>query len=266
MRPRVLLSLPLCLGLSLAGTCVFGDDGTKLLPDTSVSLRAARELNPAPDFQEVGWIGAGAGIFETQGATFYFTADLETVVGNVIRPVDPNQANYHLEAGLDRPFSGGRRLNLFFHHVSRHAVDRPKIDTVDWNVLGVRGEMPLRFVPGQLLASVGHTTRASMIGYDWEFIGRVEGDVLPSRAQGPYYDGGVRLVTTTPSAVYNRSSFVDGFAEVGWRWTRDGRKLDLFVSYEHRNDAALLEPGSRDSWLVGFHIGAGPSREIWYWR
>jgi hypothetical protein len=260
MRPVV---LAMGISCALVGSVAWGDDG--LLPDVSVSLRAARYSPSEPNFQETGWIGAGAGLVKASGATFYFTADLETVIGNVKRAVDPNQANYHLELGVDRPFSGERRLNPFFHHVSRHFVDLPKIDTVDWNVLGVRGAAPV-FRGTRLSASVGHTTRTSLIGYEWELIGRFEGDLLPSRPQGPYFDTGARLVTTNRSPVYPRDAFVDGFLEGGWRFRRGDRSLDLFLEYEHRNDVELLAFGAKDRLLVGFHIGAGPSRDPWYWR
>ena len=35
---------------------------------------------------------------------------------------------------------GGVVVNPFFHHVSRHLVDRPKGPAVDWNMLGVGAE------------------------------------------------------------------------------------------------------------------------------
>jgi hypothetical protein len=270
MIDRWLARALLCLGLALSSELARGEESaTTLLPDVSVSLRAARYFPSDPDFQETGWIGAGAGIVKTHGATAYFTADLETVIGDVVRLVDPNQANYHLELGVDRPFDDGKLLNVFFHHVSRHLVDRFKDDTVDWNVLGIRGAVRLPRsspVPGRLHVSAGHTTRASLIGYQWEFIARLEGDLLPSRSAGPYYDFGARLVTTTPSPSYPRTDFLDGYVEGGWRFRRADRSLDLFAAYEHRNDASILVLGARNALLIGFHIGAGPSRDPWYWR
>jgi hypothetical protein len=263
MPIRAALALGICIALS--GTVALGDEGTTLLPDVSVSLRAARYLPSEANFQETGWIGAGAGLVKARGMTVYFTADLETVVGHILRPIDPNQANYHLEIGVDRPFLGGRRLNLFLHHVSRHFVDRLKDDTVDWNMLGVRGAA--RLSEGtRVSASVGHTTRTSQIGYQWELIARVDGDAFPSRRAGPYFDAGARLVTTTRSLAYPRDGFLDGYVEGGWRWRRSDRSLELFATYEHRNDVELLAPGARDRLLLGFHVGAGPSRDPWYWR
>jgi hypothetical protein len=253
--------------LSLLAIPAFGGDGgTEFFPDTSVTLRGARYVNDTPDFQETAWIGAGAGVVRSLETTLYLTAEVQTVIGDVIRNIDPNQANYHLEFGFDHPFAKGRRLNLFFHHVSRHLIDLPNTETVSWNVLGLRGETPLGFMPGRVVASVGHTTHDNYPGYGWEFIARVEGEVLPHRTSGPYYSGGARVVTTTPSAIYSRSGFLDGFVEGGWRFSKGDRKLDLFLSYQHENDAAILVPGARDSVLLGFHISAGPTREPWCWR
>src|SRR5439155_1249129 len=84
--------------LTLAGAPAMAD--TVLLPDVSVHLLAAHYAPVDTDFRWVGWIGAGAGLVEVGGVTAYFTADVETIIGNTRRTFDANQANYHLDAAL----------------------------------------------------------------------------------------------------------------------------------------------------------------------
>ena len=147
--------------LTLAGAPAMAD--TVLLPDVSVHLLAAHYAPVDTDFRWVGWIGAGAGLVEVGGVTAYFTGDVETIIGNTRRTFDANQANYHLEAGLRRRFGEQHEAAIVFSHVSRHVVDRVKVEAVDWNILGVRGagrragRIPLAYTAG-----LGHTTLASL--------------------------------------------------------------------------------------------------------
>src|SRR5476651_1844870 len=62
--------------------------------------------------------------------------DYQAVLGDQLRPFDPNQGNYLLEAS-----SSGRvgTTEIFgvFHHESRHLSDRFKIPAIAWNELQV---------------------------------------------------------------------------------------------------------------------------------
>jgi hypothetical protein len=228
--------------------------GAELLPDVSVHLRAARYVPARPEFDWQGWIGAGAGVVRVGGATAYFTADVETIIGDTLRAFDANQANYHLEAGV-RGRVGRGTASLFFHHVSRHYVDRPKTQAVDWNLAGARyawpilgGERPLRAV-----ASVGHTTLASLVGYRWEATAQLDGEPLRLGSAALFGRADVRLVTVRDSGL-PRGGFADYALETGTRFARDGRALDLFAAVEHRNDVRLEVAGARNTALLGFRI------------
>lgn len=249
----------LALGL-LAGGASAGAETAALLPGVSVHLKAARYQPSETDQMWTGWIGAGAGLLRVGETTAYFTADVETILGNRRRPFEANQANYHLEVGADRRV-GGATATLFFHHVSRHLVDRPKIQAVDWNVLGARASARLPQgwgLPGLATLGVGHTTQVSLVGYRWEITGQLELDALTRRWGQAYVTGAARLVTTRRSEAFPRSRFLDATAEAGARWRREGRSLELFAAYEHRNDVFLEEPASRDRALLGFRIGYAP--------
>lgn len=226
----------------------------ELLPEVSVHLRAARYAPARTDFHWQGWIGAGAGIVRVGGATAYFTSDVETIIGNTLRAFDANQANYHLEAGI-RQRAGRGTATLFFHHVSRHYVDRAKTQAVDWNLAGARIAWPVRTGdrPLRVTASLAHTTLASLVGYRWEAFAEGDAELARIASTALFGRGDVRLVRVTESAL-RRGNFADASLEGGARWTRDGRTLDLFASVERRNDVRLEVAGRQDRALFGFRI------------
>jgi hypothetical protein len=227
----------------------------EVLPEVSVRLSAARYLPTETDLDWTTWIGAGASLVRALDTTAYFTADVETIIGSERRAFEANQANYHLDAGLRRRI-GRATGTVFFNHVSRHEVDRPKVQAVDWNTLGLRAEWPLREGPRpvRVAASLGHTTLASLVGYRW--IATADVDAEPARAGSAalFVRGGVRVVSVDPDPALDRGSFVDASAEAGARFAKDGRTLDLFAALERRNDVFLEVPGRRDRGLIGFRI------------
>ena len=240
--------LPLGVVLALFAAPSREAGAQELLSDVSVHLEAARYEPTEPDLQWTGWIGAGAGLVRVAEVTGYFTADVESILGNVRRPFEANQANYHLELGLRRPL-GVFTAGVFFHHVSRHAVDRDKEQAVDWNVLGVRASGPVaRGV--HLRVSAGHTTLASLVGYRWELTAGLDAGM---RGRS-YAAADVRLVTVEPDPAFMRGDFVDIRAEAGARWPRGQAVLETFAAFERRNDVLLLVPAIRDRLLIGFRI------------
>jgi len=228
---------------------------TVLLPDVSVHLLAAHYAPVDTDFRWVGWIGGGAGLVEVGGVTAYFTADVETIIGNARRTFDANQANYHLEVGARRRLGERHEAAIVFHHVSRHVVDRAKAEAVDWNLLGVRvsGERPGR-VPFAYTASLGRTTLASLVGYRWEAAGRLDATIVGGEKAEVYVAGDARYVTALRSAAFPRGNFLDRSAEGGVRWRRGGRRLETFAAWQRRHDVFVQRAGAWSRALFGFRI------------
>ena len=253
-------SLILCV-LALAGTASAGQ--AELLPDASLHLEASRYAPVETDLHWDSWIGGGASLVRVDAATAYLTADLETVLGNTRRTFDATQANYHLEVGAWLKL-GERKVSLFFHHVSRHVVDRPKPEAVDWNVLGARVMAPLPWaaLPGRLTLGVGHTTQESSVGYGWEMTARVEADLVGRGPKHLYLSADARLVTAESSPRFPRGGFVDFNAEAGVRFSNGTRALQLFAAFDHRNDVFVAAPGVRDRAQFGFRIGVGPTSPL----
>jgi hypothetical protein len=149
----------------------------------------------------------------------------------------------------------GDEVIPFFHHVSRHAVDRPKVQAVDWNLMGVRGRAHFADGRGRVTAGVGRVLGDSPVGYEWEFTGRAEWE--PVRRL--YVMADVRRVAVEPVPEFPRGSFTDWSLEGGVRWRSGPRVLnvvlDAFAAFERRNDVFLQAPGVRERLLVGFRLG-----------
>jgi hypothetical protein len=242
------------LVLCLLASSPFAMADSELFPEPMLRLEGARYEPTSKDLYWDTWIGAGAGLLRLDHTNFVFRADVETTAGDTRRAFDATQANYHLEPSIRQDFGGDRAVSLFFHHVSRHEIDTQKTAAVDWNVLGVRASAPLPGIPARLTVSLGHTTQESLIGYEWEMSGRLEGDLLRRPWGGLYSIVYARGVTTQPSTTFPRSGFLDFRLEGGARIGRDERTLQFFVAYEHRNDVLILEPGFKDRTLFGLRI------------
>jgi hypothetical protein len=230
----------------------------ELFPDATVRLQAARYAPAQTDLHWTGWIGAGAGLFRVDGVTGWGLAEVETILGDTLRPFEANQANYHLQLGF-RKTVGRVEVEPFFHHVSRHYVDRPKTQAVDWNVAGVRGAA--RFQPGgrplRVTAGLGRTTQASLPGYRWEATAGVEIAAREGDGASPYARASARYVTIRDldePETLQRGAFLDRWGEAGVRLARGGRSIELFVAGERRNDVFLEEPGARTRALFGLRI------------
>jgi hypothetical protein len=230
-------------------------DGPELFPEASLRLQGARYAPVDTDLHWDTWIGAGAGLVRVDQTTLYFRADVETIAGNTRRAFDAAQANYHLEPGIRVDLGRDREVGLFFHHVSRHQIDTGKTAAVDWNILGLRGSASLPGLPIRLTASLGRAVQQSLVGYQWEIVGRIEADALRRPWGAVYFTTIGRGVTTETSPAFPRDGFFDFLLEGGVRWARAERTAQLFVAYEHRNDVLVLEPGYKDRALFGFRLG-----------
>jgi hypothetical protein len=248
-RPAGLLLLAFLAGGSAAAA-----EPPALLPEVRLHLSAARYAPVDPGLHWVGWIDAGVGVVRAGSVTLDFAAAVETTLGNTRRAFEATQANYHLTPSLRRPF--GRLTGaLVFHHVSRHYVDREKERAVDWNVLGLRLGGPLGGAPrGRWEVGLGHTTLASLVGYEWEATALLEADARTA-SPTPYGRAEARLVTVGTKSELDRGGFIDATAEAGLRvGSPVSRNFQFFAALERRNDVFLEVAGRRTRGLFGFRI------------
>lgn len=250
---RVLLAVLAASGLRAAP-----GRAADVLPETWLKLEAARYAPSERDLRWQGWIGGGAGLVEAGGVTLWGEAEVETILGHVIRPLEATQANYHLSFGLRRT-TGRLTVVPFFRHVSRHYADRPKTQAVDWNLLGVevdgRPSEALR-----LMASLGRTTQASLPGYEWEARAGAEARLWRAGSGMALLRGALRLVTVRENDTLPRGDFADWRLEGALRWEKDARALEAFLAAERRNDVFLEVPGARRRALIGLRVSYGDGR------
>jgi hypothetical protein len=250
-----ILALVVASALCAAGPAPsFGAD-VELLPDMSLRMEAARYLANDDDQQIDTWIGGQAGLARFGSTTLQLHADLETILGDERRPFDANQGSYHIEPSARRRF-GVWELALFFHHCSRHALDREKVQAVDWNTLGLRAESQLSARwPLRATFSLGHVTLASLIGYRWEATAGLDATLTQQPGAETHLRGQARLVTTEWTERFPRQELVDLRLEAATRWIRDRRLLEVFIAFERRNDVLLVVPDERSRLVGGFRLG-----------
>jgi hypothetical protein len=112
-------------------------------------------------------------------------------------------------------------------------------------------------LPGSFLLGAARTVQRSFVDYEWEFLAAVHVPAVQWTHGELFVESEARFVTTTNRAPYFRDGFVDFTGAAGVRLRREGRVLDLFAAYEHRNDVFLLVPDVRDRALFAFRIGLG---------
>ncbi len=249
------------LGATLAAVLSMGspassDEGVRFLPFMGPRLEAAR-YSPADEaFAWVGWIGATVDLVEKGKWSAYFNPDVETILGHRVRSFEAVQANYSLEVGVGREVGRGR-VSSFFHHVSRHVLDRDKSEAVDWNFLGARFESgwPQRWNRrGGFQTSLAAATLATTVEYKWEARLSADIDVVRKNNLALFVLADVRHVGAAATPDSPRDQLTDVRAETGFRRWQEKSLFDLFVAYEHRNDALIPRALARDRALFGFRL------------
>jgi hypothetical protein len=177
--------------------------------------------------------------------------DYQAMLGDELRPFDPNQGNYILELSTSYRIQR-TEVAAIFHHVSRHLSDRAKVIPVAWNILGVRAlrRMTLRDTTFDLVADVGGTTQHVNVDY------RVSGnlDVVARRPLTPrvgLFARGVGHVMGVTDEKGRPTQF-GGLVEGGIRLIGEAAVGELFMGYERRFDADPLDFEAQRWFLVGF--------------
>jgi len=177
-------------------------------------------------------------------------ADYQAVIGKELRPFDPNQGNYVLEAAGSYRF-GQNELFGVLHHVSRHLSDRPKRFHIAWNELDARflrrltsgtSTIDLRLEAGKVIAT-------GFVDYSWT----ANADMMYRRPLSEHTALFGRVFGTligVDDSKSDRSLQKGGRVEGGIRLTASGGALELLGGYERVIDASALERMPRD-WAFG---------------
>jgi len=176
-------------------------------------------------------------VFARAGAV----VDFDAVEGSELRPFDPNQGNYTLEAFVSGRV-GSSEVAAIFHHVSRHLSDRPKLQAVAWNELGAR--VLHRFATDAATVDIdargGYAIQHSFVDYTW--LG--EANVLVRHAVSPrvgIFGNGRAQLFGVNDAVAARGTQFGFLADGGVRLGGHGGAVELYLGYEKRVDAYPLD-------------------------
>ena len=213
----------------------------------------------ANDDQRFSWdthFGGAIDIVDYVYGRLATVLDYEAVLGNELRPFDPNQGNYILELSTSYRIKR-TEVAAIFHHVSRHLSDRPKTIPVAWNILGVRvlREATIGKATIDMVADFGGTTQKVNVDYRWSS----NADLVVRRQFHPH--GGVfaratgHLMSGKPSpALPTRHTQTGGVVEAGLQVIGEAGTGELFVGYEKRFDAYPLGFVPERWFMVGFRV------------
>ena len=228
--------------------------GPEFLPRAQFHL-AANAL--APGDEQSRWdayYGGEVDLVDYVVGRASIVADYHPVLGDELRPFDPNQAYYVLEASSSYR-AGDLEIAGVFHHVSRHLSDRPKPFAIAWNVLGVRvmRRVTRNGVTIDWRGDVGSVVQHSFADYSWN----MEGDVVVRRAISPRVGVFVHATTelfTVDGSIPDRGTQAGGRLEGGVRFSGRAGALELFAGVERRLDADPLDRQSERWALAGFRL------------
>ncbi|MEO8256800.1 MAG: hypothetical protein ABI868_05565 [Acidobacteriota bacterium] len=179
--------------------------------------------------------------------------DYQAILGDQLRPFDPNQSYYVLEASSSLRVPGVEIAGVF-HHVSRHLSDRDKTFPVAWNIIGARA---LRRFEGagvrvDAYAGAGVVAGHSNVDYRWT----ADLDLSVRRAIAPH----VEAFASGHGDLYgvdgtgNRGRQTGGRAEAGVRFNGRAGALELFAGVERRVDADPIDFQAQRWAIAGFRL------------
>jgi hypothetical protein len=218
------------------------------------SLGAVRFTSEEEQFAWEGHFAGDVDLFDYGAGRVGFSAAYEVVLGNELRSFDPNQGLYELSLRVTRRLAaveGG----ILFHHVSRHLSDRPKVEPIDWNLLGL--ELSSRAARGGFqaegLVRGGRIVKRSFVDYEWQAGGRVRVEQALGGAASAIGQASVDWFGVDPE-VAARGIQVAAYGEGGIRLSGRRGAVDLFVAYERRVDAHPLIRDTSHWAMVGFRL------------
>ena len=182
--------------------------------------------------------------------------NLESIVGQQIRAIDPNQGNYTVDLSTWwRTGMSGAELGATFHHVSRHLSDRDKDFAIAWNMVGLQFTSPLALAGWDL--DVGYrllkTVQRSFVDYTGEMGGSMQASRLLHRRVSLIVGGELTAVTVR-TADRGRGNQFGRRIEIGARFPGRAGVGEVFLSRERRIDANPLDLAPTTFTMAGFRF------------
>jgi hypothetical protein len=192
-----------------------------------------------------------------KGRTSLF-AEYEVVMGNELRPFDPNQGNYTFD-GSSSWRLGGTEFAAVFHHLSRHLSDRPKTAAVAINSL--EGRVLRHFELGKTVFDArgggGKVVQHAFLDYSW----RAYGDLTARHSITPTVGWFGRTLIETfgvdPGIAGRNKPQTSGRLETGLRLSGTQGAVEIFGGWEQAADAYPVERAGLHWAFIGFRLAGG---------
>ena len=185
-------------------------------------------------------IGVDMDVFDLDFVRGNVFINVETMVGDERRAIDPNQSAYTFDLSVFTRLPRGE-FGTTFHHISRHLADRENPGSPSWNMLGLSYGDRVRVgafeieATGRWLGMI----ESSEVDYEHEFNGflRLLRPVSERVSIFGEVDGSAVLVDET---MFGRTAQFGGRVEGGVRITGVGGAVELLIGRERRIDAAVF--------------------------
>ena len=185
-------------------------------------------------------IGVDMDVFDLDLVRGNVFINVETMVGDERRAIDPNQSAYTFDLSVFTRLPRGE-LGTTFHHISRHLSDRENPGSPSWNMIGLSygdrvefGTVEVEFI-GRWLGMI----ESSEVDYEQEFNGyvRLLRPVSERVSVFGEIDGSAVLVN---EAMFGRTTQYGGRIEGGVRINGSAGAAELLIGRERRIDADVF--------------------------
>jgi len=227
--------------------------GVQFLPRTAFHMDAEHISDDDPRYVWDADFGGELDVVDYGMGRATFEANYQVVLGEQIRAFDPNQGNYIL-VGYVSARTKYAEVSGELYHQSRHLADRPKLEAVDWNMLGVRVRRPFSYRKATFdaRADVRGVFMSTTVDYSWELDTAVRSDMKVHPGIGVLASADIRYLGVDGSQ--DRGNQTGYRVEGGVRFEGRAGAMEFFVAGERRIDPYPVEFGTAQWVTVGFRL------------
>jgi hypothetical protein len=227
--------------------------GPEFFPRFDFHLTAEHLSSPDRRFVWDTNFGGELDVVRVRQTRLTFVANYQAMLGEELRPFDPNQGNYILAGSITTRLAGFE-VGPVFYHQSRHLSDRTKRLPVDWNMFG--GRVARHQAAGRgawdARADLRRVVQKSYVDYVWELDAELRGRVDLGPRVALVGGGGLRHLGVDGSR--QRAGQTGGRADGGVRFEGTAGAIELFVAAERRIDPYQLAFGTAHWVSVGMRL------------
>ena len=219
-------------------------------------IKALRLVSTHDNFVWDADVGGDMDVFDLTHIRGNVLVNFESIVGQEIRSIDPNQGNYTFDLSVWwRTFELDGELGVTLHHVSRHLFDRDREFAIAWNMVGVQYAVPLQL--GAWRLDIGSrllkTTERAFVDYTAEVGGSIKARRPVHRRVSLMLGGELTLVSVDQSD-RDRDGQLGGRFEVGARFRGGAGVGEVFIAWERRIDAEPFDLEPTTFTTLGFRF------------